>query len=273
MVNILQLMGLHWLVSPSSYIYGLLWFYLQTTTKKKITSVFCFPQELNMAPRLSECPKSNLVYDLAAVLIHKGSAVNSGHYTAHIREHNTGQWWEFDDEQVSNLGQQPFGSNASTSGSKTGQNGAVDCSLSAKEVEVPVNGNYVYASQMQSSESNGGANHVQTFSSTDAYMLMYVLRHSNIDCGKTTKSDEYKMEIGGPLPSHLREDVDVFNSVYLASCEQYKSKKEVELSCITKRRLEVRSILSEAPVHSIEKPYFWISTEWLRQWADNVTPS
>ncbi|KAL8477228.1 hypothetical protein ACS0TY_029500 [Phlomoides rotata] len=244
-----------------------------TTTKKKITSVFSFPQELNMAPRLSECAQSDLVYDLAAVLIHKGSAVNSGHYTAHIREDNTGEWWEFDDEQVSNLGQQPFGSNASTSGSKTGQNGAVDCSLSAKEVEVPVNGNHVYASQMQSSESNGGVNHVQTFSSSDAYMLMYVLRHSNTDGGKTTKSDEYKMEIDGPLPSHLLEDVDMLNSVYLASCKEYKSKKEVELSCITKRRLEVRSILSEAPVHSIEEPYFWISTEWLRQWADNVTPS
>lgn len=270
MANIFQLMGLYWFVYPSSYIYGLLWFYLQTTTKKKITSVFCFPQELNMTPRLSECSKPDLIYDLAAVLIHKGSAVNSGHYTAHIREDNTGEWWEFDDEQVSHLGQQPFGSKASTSGSKTVQNGAVDCSISAKEVEVPVNGSHAYASQMQSSESNGGASHVQTFSSSEAYMLMYVRRHSNIDGGKT---DEYKMEIDGPLPLHLLEDVNTMNSVYLASCEHYKSKKEGELSCITKRRIEVRSILSEAPVHSVENPYFWISTEWLRQWADSVTPS
>ncbi|KAI3451487.1 hypothetical protein Pfo_008152 [Paulownia fortunei] len=252
-----------------------------TTTKKKITSVFCFPGELNMARRLSECSQLDLIYDLAAVLIHKGSAVNSGHYTAHIKDENTGEWWEFDDEHVSNLGRQPFGSTASIPAAKAGQNEPVDCSPSAKEVDVLVNGNHVDASQMQSSDSNG-ANHVKIFSSSDAYMLMYVLRHSKIDGEKTTaQSGEHKMELDGsvisqeidsPLPSHLLKDVDMLNSVYLDSCEQYKSKKEFELSCIMKRRQEVRSILSEAPVLSLEKTYFWISTEWLRQWADSVTP-
>ncbi|KAH6812671.1 ubiquitin-specific protease 26 [Perilla frutescens var. frutescens] len=251
-----------------------------TTTKKKITSAFCFPQELNMARRLSECPQSDLIYDLAAVLIHKGSAVNSGHYTAHIKDDNSGTWWEFDDEQVSNLGRQPFGSTTSISGAKAGQNDPADCPLLEKEADVLVNGNHIFASPMQSSDSNG-ANHIQTFSSNDAYMLMYVLRHSNID-GVKSNSDKSKMEIDGsvisqafdsPLPSHHLKEVEILNSMYLASCEEYKSKKEIELSCITKRRQEVRSVLSEAPVLSIEKHYYWISTEWIRQWADCVTPS
>lgn len=233
-----------------------------------------------MARRLSECVQSDLIYDLAAVLIHKGSAVNSGHYTAHIKDENTGEWWEFDDEHVSNLGRQPFGSTASISAAKAGLDDPVDCSSSAKEVDVLVNGNHVDASQMQSSDSNGAD--VKTFSSNDAYMLTYVLRHSNIDGERSTKSDPYKMEIDGsvisqeidsPLPSHLLKEVEILNSVYLASCEDYKSKKKIELSYIMKRRQEVRSILSEAPVLSSEKPYFWISTEWLRQWADSVTPS
>lgn len=233
-----------------------------------------------MSKRLSGCPQADLIYDLAAVLIHKGSAVNSGHYTAHIKDDNTGLWWEFDDEHVSSLGRQPFGSATSTSGAKAGQNDVADCSVLAKEVDVLVNGNHICASEMQSSDSNG-ANHSQTFSSSDAYMLMYTLRHSNFD-GENLKSDKCKIEIEGsriseslnsPLPSHLLEEVDSLNSVYLASCEEYKSKKEVEMSHITKRREEVRSILSEAPVSSIEKHYYWISTEWLRQWADSVTPS
>lgn len=233
-----------------------------------------------MARRLSECPQSDLIYDLAAVLIHKGSAVNSGHYTAHIKDDNTGVWWEFDDEQVSNLGRQPFGSTTSTSGAKTGQNDPADCSLLAKEVDGLVNGNHICASQMQSSDSNG-ANHTQTFSSNDAYMLMYFLRPSNND-GQKCNAHKCKMEIDGsiisqaldsPPPSHLLTEVEISNSVYLASCEEYKSKKEVELSCIMNRRQEVRSILSEAPVRSTEKHYYWISTEWLRQWADSVTPS
>ncbi|KAL0332705.1 UNVERIFIED_CONTAM: Ubiquitin carboxyl-terminal hydrolase 26 [Sesamum calycinum] len=227
-----------------------------TTTKKKITSVFSFPGELNMARRLSDCSELDYIYDLAAVLIHKGSAVNSGHYTAHIKDENSGEWWEFDDEHVSNLGRQPFGSTVSTPAAKAGQNEPVDCPSSMKQVDLDVEGNHVDTNLLQSSDSNGG-NHVQTFSSSDAYMLMYV-RRSKVDCANSAaQSGEDKMEIDGsvisqeidsPLPSHLLKDVDMFNSTFLDSCEQYKLKKEFELSCIMKRRHEVRSILSEAPV-------------------------
>lgn len=233
-----------------------------------------------MAPRLSGCQQTDLIYDLAAVLIHKGSAVNSGHYTAHIKDDNTGLWWEFDDEHVSNLGRQPFGSSPSTSGAKAGQNEPADCSVLSKEVDVPVNGNHVCASETHISELKG-ANHLQTFSSNDAYMLMYVLRHSSFG-GEKSKDDKCKMEIesstisqtlDSALPTHLLKEVELSNAVYLTSCEEYESKKEAEMSCIMKRRQEVRSVLSEAPVLSIEKHYYWVSTEWLRQWADNVTSS
>ncbi|KAL6498056.1 Ubiquitin carboxyl-terminal hydrolase 26 [Orobanche gracilis] len=257
------------------------WLSCRTTTKKKITSAFCFPGELNMARRLSKCSQLELVYDLAAVLIHKGSAVNSGHYTAHIRVENTGEWWEFDDEHVSNLGRQPFASTVSASVAKAGQNEPVDCTPSTKVVDIIVNGNHLDTTKMQSSDSYG-ADHGKTFSSGDAYMLMYVLRHSQIDVEKrTAHSSEYKMEINGsvtsqemgsPLPSHILKDIDMLNSEYLDSCEKYKLMKDFELGRIMKRRQEVRSILSEAPVLSLEKLYFWISTEWLRQWADSVTP-
>ncbi|OMO61952.1 Peptidase C19, ubiquitin carboxyl-terminal hydrolase 2 [Corchorus capsularis] len=78
-------------------------FLQKTTTKKKISSVFSFPGELDMRGRLSEPSQVELIYELSAVLIHRGTAANSGHYIAHIKDENTGQWWEFDDEHVSNL--------------------------------------------------------------------------------------------------------------------------------------------------------------------------
>lgn len=234
-----------------------------------------------MARRLSEYPQLDLVYDLAAVLIHKGPAVNSGHYTAHIKDENTGEWWEFDDEVVSNLGRQPFVSSASIPAAKAEQIEPVNCSAYANDVGALENGNQLDAAHLQSVDSNG-VNHEKVFSSSDAYMLMYVLRRSKSYGGTTNeKTSKPKMEIedplapqetDSPLPSHLLKDVDMLNSVFLDSCEQYKSRKEIELSCIMKRRQEVRSILSEAPVLSLERPYFWISTEWLRQWADSVTP-
>ncbi|KFK22281.1 hypothetical protein AALP_AAs61001U000100, partial [Arabis alpina] len=45
-----------------------------------------------------------------------------------------------------------------------------------------------------------------------------------------------------------------------------------ELKALTERRQEVRTILSEAAVQSLEEQYFWISTDWLRLWADIILP-
>jgi ubiquitin carboxyl-terminal hydrolase 48 len=67
-----------------------------------------------MGPRLSSTgalggDASRMLYDLSAILVHKGSMANSGHYVAHIQDDQTGEWWQFDDEQVTSLGFHPFG--------------------------------------------------------------------------------------------------------------------------------------------------------------------
>ncbi|RVX17338.1 Ubiquitin carboxyl-terminal hydrolase 26 [Vitis vinifera] len=253
----------------------------KTTTKKKITSAFCFPGELDMRERLSEPSDLELIYDLSAVLIHKGTTVNSGHYIAHIKDENTGQWWEFDDEHVSNLGHHPFGEGSSSSAAKPVQTEPSVHLSSTEPMNGVINGNHINIGQLQSSECSivSGS---QTYSSGDAYMLMYNLR-------RTTKSGEVRQTVSGAnhmeiegdiiysdndaaLPAHLYEEIKELNASYLDACQQYKSKKERELDCITERRQEVRSVLSEGPVLSLEDPYFWISTDWLRLWADNITP-
>ncbi|KAA8528196.1 hypothetical protein F0562_035553 [Nyssa sinensis] len=254
----------------------------KTTMKKKITSAFCFPGELDMGHKLSEHPQSELIYDLSAVLIHKGSAVNSGHYTAHIKDESMEQWWEFDDEHVSNLGQHPFGEGSSTSATKPVQTEPVvhpSCSGSTDAIGT---GNHMDVGQLQSSQSNVLV-HVPTFSSSDAYMLTYILRHSKNGSEKTDmESGGFQMEKEGDivspkndvsLPIHLCEELKQLNESYLDACEQYKSKKELELNHITERRQEVRMVLSEAPVQSPGESYFWISIDWLRHWADNITSS
>ncbi|CAI9284968.1 unnamed protein product [Lactuca saligna] len=222
-----------------------------TTTKKKITSAFCFPGHVDMGQRLSNETESELIYDLSAVLIHKGVAVNSGHYVAHIKDQDTGVWWEFDDETVSDMGQHPFGDKPHPPGQSC-----------PSEPNTLVNGNHM--------DVSGTTTDVQTFSSNDAYMLMYSLRHqSNGDIKPQMGScDSY-------LPSHLLNEVNELNKSYLDSCENYKIKKEEKLSLITERRHEVRSVISEAPVKPLmePKPFWWISVDWLRQWADNFTPS
>lgn len=248
--------------------------------KKKITSAFCFPGELDMRQRLSEPSQSELIYDLSAVLIHKGTAVNSGHYVAHIKDEDTGQWWEFDDEQVSNLGHHPFGEGSSSSPSKTVETKPVHPSCPEPR-NIVANGNHVNSVEPKSSESSTNIN-AEIFSSGDAYMLMYNLRQARKDSEKKDvasgasdteiEADTVSLHDGVSLPSHLCEEIKNWNASYDDACQQYELNKEGELDRITKRRQEVRSVLSEAPVRSTEEAFFWISAEWLRQWADNITP-
>lgn len=248
--------------------------------KKKITSAFCFPGELDMRQRLSEPSQSELIYDLSAVLIHKGTAVNSGHYVAHIKDEDTGQWWEFDDEQVSNLGRHPFGEGSSSSPSKTVETKPVHTSCSEPR-NIVANGNHVNSVEPKSSESSTNIN-AEIFSSGDAYMLMYNLRQARKVSEKKDKvsgasdteieADTVSLHDGVSLPSHLCEEIKNWNASYDDACQKYELNKEGELDRITTRRQEVRSVLSEAPVRSTEEAFFWISAEWLRQWADNITP-
>jgi len=280
MVNLFMHMNYHFfyciLCLETSTNIGL---FEQTTMKKKITSAFCFPGELDMRQRLSEPSQFELIYDLSAVLIHKGTAVNSGHYVAHIKDEDTGQWWEFDDEHVSNLGRHPFGDSSSSSTSKTVGSEPVHPSCTEPRNGV-ADGHNIDVVQPQSSESSNNNSNAEIFSSGDAYMLMYNLRQSRKDSEKKQASGASDMKIdddrvslhGVPLPSHLCEEIKILNASYDDACQQYELKKEEELDCITKRRQEVRSVLSEAPVRSIEDPFFWISTDWLRQWADNIPP-
>jgi ubiquitin carboxyl-terminal hydrolase 48 len=235
-----------------------------TTAKKKVTSAISFPGELDMRDRLFEHSQLELIYDLSAVLIHKGSAVSSGHYIAHVKDDNTNQWWEFDDEQVSNIGRHPFrGSSSSNSNSKPAQ-------MDPVVADGTPNGKHIDVGKLQSSSYSSVSN-VKTFSSSDAYMLMYILRrHGKAETEKKMKKDVVT-ECNVYLPSHLFEEVNQMNTSYVASCEEYKLKKESELSQITERQQEVRLVVSEAPVQSLEEPYFWIFTDWLRHWADNVT--
>nr|XP_043628066.1 ubiquitin carboxyl-terminal hydrolase 26 [Erigeron canadensis]XP_043628067.1 ubiquitin carboxyl-terminal hydrolase 26 [Erigeron canadensis] len=243
-----------------------------TTTKKKITSAFCFPGQVDMARWLSEQSEPKL-YDLSAVLIHKGSAVNSGHYVAHIKDQDTGLWWEFDDELVSDLGQHPFGGDSSNTPVKPPQSVPAGESCSSEPSDV-VNGKRMDVSPSETTN-------VQTFSSSDAYMLMYSLRHkTNGHIKPKMGSGEGMLKDGNSiasqsayLPPHLLKEVIELNKSYVDSCQQYSKKKDAKLALITERRQEVRSVISEALVQSPAESFWWISVDWLRQWADVITPA
>ena len=227
-----------------------------------------------MRHRMSELSQFNLVYDLSAVLIHKGTGANSGHYIAHIKDVNTGQWWEFDDEHVTNLGFHPFGEESSSSTTKSIKTDAIH-SDNSEAMVADSNGNGLNATHSLSSQ-------VETFLSSDAYMLMYHLKQTKnvgesggVICGANHKESEgvvVAVQNGVPLPSHIYDEIQSFNASYDDACQRYNNSKTLDLSLSSERRHEARSLLAEAPAQPLRPPFPWLSREWLRQWADNIIP-
>lgn len=48
-------------------------------------------------------PASVFVYELSAILIHRGVSAYSGHYIAHVKDPQTGEWYRFNDEEIEKM--------------------------------------------------------------------------------------------------------------------------------------------------------------------------
>ena len=48
-------------------------------------------------------PDQKCVYELSAVLIHRGISAYSGHYIAHVKDALTGDWYKFNDEEIEKM--------------------------------------------------------------------------------------------------------------------------------------------------------------------------
>ena len=52
---------------------------------------------------LTDDPFLSRDYHLSAVLLHMGDNATSGHYMAHICDEATGEWWKFNDSEITSL--------------------------------------------------------------------------------------------------------------------------------------------------------------------------
>uniref|UniRef100_A0A8B9UCG6 Ubiquitin carboxyl-terminal hydrolase 48 n=1 Tax=Anas zonorhyncha TaxID=75864 RepID=A0A8B9UCG6_9AVES len=74
----------------------------QTGHKKKLNTYIGFSELLDMEPFMEQ--KSGVyVYELSAVLIHRGVSAYSGHYIAHVKDPQTGEWYKFNDEDIEKM--------------------------------------------------------------------------------------------------------------------------------------------------------------------------
>lgn len=60
-------------------------FDVKTLSKKKVTTSLQFTETIDLSEYLPGLPKDDCVYDLMALLLHRGSSAYHGHYVAQIR--------------------------------------------------------------------------------------------------------------------------------------------------------------------------------------------
>jgi ubiquitin carboxyl-terminal hydrolase 48 len=210
-----------------------------------VSSKFTFPETLNMSSRLSVEESNGLqsvapmIYEVSALLIHRGSTADSGHYVANIKDDTTGEWWEFDDELVTSLGSSPFREPAAPASRKE-----IPGKESRAQDEAPTTENRL--------------------TSADAYMLIYNLQNSSkTECGYSDDSFH--------LPHELQCRIENQNKEIEESCAAYKLAIDSALSSRAERKAEIKTILSAISAGN-DKCFFWISSNWLRIWADELEP-
>ncbi|XP_055987291.1 ubiquitin carboxyl-terminal hydrolase 48-like isoform X1 [Sorex fumeus] len=74
----------------------------KTGYKKKLNTYIGFSESLDMNPYIEQKGRSYM-YELSAVLIHRGSSAYSGHYIAHVKDPKSGEWYKFNDENIEKL--------------------------------------------------------------------------------------------------------------------------------------------------------------------------
>lgn len=65
---------------------------------KKVTQRVAFPHELKLCNVTESSPARDVPYDLFAIVVHKGSTPNHGHYISLVRCHS--RWVRFDDDEI-----------------------------------------------------------------------------------------------------------------------------------------------------------------------------
>ncbi|XP_053136826.1 ubiquitin carboxyl-terminal hydrolase 48 isoform X3 [Hemicordylus capensis] len=74
----------------------------QTGHKKKLNAYIEFSELLDMEPFMEDTASVS-AYELSAVLIHRGVSAYSGHYIAHVKDPQTGEWYRFNDEEIEKM--------------------------------------------------------------------------------------------------------------------------------------------------------------------------
>uniref|UniRef100_A0A3P8WKN3 Ubiquitin carboxyl-terminal hydrolase 48 n=1 Tax=Cynoglossus semilaevis TaxID=244447 RepID=A0A3P8WKN3_CYNSE len=204
----------------------------QTGHKKKLNTFICFPEQLDMGSFVEEKQGQQCVYELSAVLIHRGISAYSGHYIAHVKDACTGDWYKFNDEEIEKM-----------EGKKL-QLGIEE------DIAEPVK------SPTRKPKCNKGYH-----CSRNAYMLVYKIQEEqNLDPSKNNIK----------LPAFLQKLVDQDNHKFEEWCNEMADMRQQSVNKGKAKHEEVKKLYKLLPTKDGEL-YEFIPLEWLKKWLDDST--
>jgi len=273
----------------------------QNRRKKKNTTLY-FPVELDMTPfmkgkakkqlkrrkTLSDCDNAyeddgfisenveidneQNIYELTAYLIHKGVNAESGHYIAHVKDANTGNWFLFNDEIV-----KPLEINEKVYVKNKAE---VDKEMTPKEAEKPVRESQRKPRQRRleevinleseededdrRSKKKGVEKKLDTleitpegfFKCDSCYFLCY------------TKKNIQIVENPSP-PDHIQEVIIQQNAEFKTEYRKAKAEEAILLKAREGHENNFKKFWKGATVNGgVDVPCFWLQSKWLRKWVE-----
>ncbi|XP_028302425.1 ubiquitin carboxyl-terminal hydrolase 48 isoform X2 [Gouania willdenowi] len=205
----------------------------QTGHKKKLNTFISFPEQLDMGLFLEgQQQDQTSVYELSAVLIHRGISAYSGHYIAHVKDARTGDWYKFNDEEIEKM-----------EGKKLQLGIEEDIAETVK-------------SQARKPKCSKGYH-----CSRNAYMLVYKVQEEPSSDPSGTNVE---------VPAFLQRLVDQDNHKFEEWCSEMVDMRKLSVDKGKAKHEEVKELYELLPAKDGER-YEFIPTNWLKKWLDDST--
>ncbi|CAL9705001.1 unnamed protein product [Knipowitschia caucasica] len=203
----------------------------QTGHKKKLNTYISFPEQLDMGVFLEGKGDQHCVYELSAVLIHRGVSAYSGHYIAHVKDSCTGDWYKFNDEEIEKM-----------EGKKLHLGTEEDIETAKSQSKKPKCTKGYHCSR-------------------NAYMLVYMLQEQG-------SPDASKMTV--EVPAFLKRLVDRDNQKFEEWCIEMSDMRKQSVDKGKAKHEEVKELYEHLPAKDGEQ-YEFVSLEWIKKWLDDST--
>ncbi|XP_043484568.1 ubiquitin carboxyl-terminal hydrolase 48-like [Leptopilina heterotoma] len=250
--------------------------------KKKVNTAIYFPDKLDMSQYL-DCPANTHVYNLVAILSHRGSSAHSGHYTATICNSN-GEWYQYNDAKVEKISRDDI--NEHTKATKPRAKGEYlsnaaymlvykKCHQLGTKRKGQSTTNSTLNTEMttlkKQRNSNGDMEIIEEIPDTsNGSKLLNGAAHLHISLEETERQLDREFEEWG-VSRKIREILRAENVDYeLKTIDAQEQKRKIVGDHNVKRQLVIDfyQMIQNKDSHF---EHVWIPTEWLTKWLNSQT--